>query len=200
MQIAEQKVPVIMEQIASLAQENEQTYIGLTDHICAGREILRNLREVELPEAKEEASVHGDFQTAQRVNVLKQTEETLEYQLTILEQARQGTVIGTSQLMDMDNAIRSNRMDSPERLQRAIDRLQAIETQLSAQATLNADMESTREEKRIELEQLTGRVLATISNNNTENNNALPDATEFTAIPASVEHNDKHYAQHPGLD
>ena len=102
--------------------------------------------------------------------------------------------------MDMDNAIRSNRMDSPERLQRAIDRLQAIETQLSAQATLNADMESTREEKRIELEQLTGRVLATISNNNTENNNALPDATEFTAIPASVEHNDKHYAQHPGLD
>ena len=241
LQIAEQKVPIIMEHIAMLAKENEQTYIGLTDHICAGREILRELKEVKLPEAKQEAAASGDFESVQRTSLLQQTEETLDYQLAILEQARQGTVISTSQLMDMDKAIRTNcmavrsilnteipalqrdistaglaldtydttnltkefreftertkdaavvavnaaseaarlgRMDSPEHLQRAIDRLQAIETQLSNQATLNGEMETQREQKRIQLESLTAEVLTAISTNTSQDNQALTASNE----------------------
>lgn len=110
LEFAERKVPVLMDRINALGKTNGDTFHALTEYICAGREILKRLKENDLAEATAESENNSNFDTSKRLGEVNETIEVMDHKLVVMEQMRQDSVLETMHLAEMGSAIRKNQL------------------------------------------------------------------------------------------
>lgn len=108
LQMAQTHVPVLLSRIDALGSANRDAFISTSYHIAAGREIALRMRENELAQAQERLDTEQSFEAEQDCNDIKDIVEALEYQLTILELARNESVTSSLSLREMKDAIKQN--------------------------------------------------------------------------------------------